>query len=206
MEFYSYLIETFGINEPIFFTDIQFNPYSRSWIDKELKKLCKDGKLIRYERGIYYIPEKTLFGNSLLNPNKVIERKYITEKGRIYGFYSGQTALNLFGLSTQIPNIMEICTNHETSKLRTVKIGSQNIILRRSRVKITNENFNILRFLELMNTVSAGFLNDERKEIVRKWMKQNSISRKSISEYAPAFPDKVMRNLIESEVIYDVAQ
>lgn len=206
MKFYNYLVEAFGINEPIFFTDIQFESYSKSWVDKEIAKLCKDERLIRYERGVYYIPQKTPFGNSILNPNKVIERKYIAEKGNAYGFYSGQTALNIFGLLTQMPNVMEICTNNETSKLRTVKVGSQNVILRRSRVMITNENLSVLRFLELMNAVPPSFFDGGRKEIIKKWIADNGISRKSISEYAPAFPDKAMRNLIESKVIYYVAQ
>lgn len=206
MEFYNYLIESFGVNEPIFINDIQFESYSKSWIDKELAKLCREERLIRYERGIYYIPQKTPFGNSILNPNKVIERKYIKEKGIAYGFYSGQTALNMFGFSTQMPNIMEICTNNETSKLRSVKVGNQNVVLRRSRVPITNENLSVLRFLELMNTVSTDFFDAERKEILKKWIADNGISRKAISEYAPAFPNKTMRNLIESEVIYYVAQ
>lgn len=136
----------------------------------------------------------------------MIERKYISENGNANGFYSGQTALNMLGFSTQMPNTIEICTNNETSKLRNVKVGNQAVILRRSRVKITNENLNILQFLELMNTVSADFFDDARKEILSKWIIENNITRKLLSEYAPKFPDKAMRNLVESEVIYCVAQ
>ena len=36
---YDYLIETFGFNEPIFITDIDFNNYSKIWISKELARL-----------------------------------------------------------------------------------------------------------------------------------------------------------------------
>lgn len=206
MNLYDYLIKTFGINEPIFSSDIKFEQYSKPWIAKELAKLCETNHLIRFERGIYYIPKQTPFGSSILNPNKVIERKYISENGNANGFYSGQTALNMIGLSTQMPNTIEICTNNETSKLRNVKVGNQAVTLRHSRVKVTNENLGILQFLELMNTVSVDFFDDTRKEILSKWIIENNITRKLLSEYAPKFPDKAMRNLVESEVIYCVTQ
>lgn len=55
---YEYLVTAFGFNEPIFTSDIQFEDYSKIWIAKELSKLCEEKQLIRYERGIYYIPKK----------------------------------------------------------------------------------------------------------------------------------------------------
>lgn len=206
MNFYDYLTKTFGTNEPIFSSDIKFEQYSKPWIAKELAKLCETGQLIRFERGIYYIPINTPFGSSILNPRKVIERKYIVDNGKVNGFYSGFTALNMLGLSTQMPNTVEICTNNETSKLRNIKVGNQSVTLRRSRVEINNKNLNILRFLEIMNTVPTDFFDSDRKEIMVKWLAENNITRKLVSKYAPEFPDRAMRNLVESEVIYHVAQ
>jgi len=201
---YQYLIETFGYNEPIFTSDIQYKEYSKIWVAKELTRLCENGQLIRYERGIYYIPQTTPFGNSVLNPNKVIERKYLTENGERIGFYTGITAFQRIGLSTQMSNVPEIQTNNENSKLRRVKVGSQEVILRKARVKITNQNSSVLQFLEMMNSAAAGYFNEERKEILRNWMQKMNITRQLVTEYAPFFPDRVMRNLVESGVIYYV--
>lgn len=206
MAFFDYLSETFGENEPIFLDDIKFKDYSKAWIAKQLSSLCENGKLIRFERGIYYIPICTPFGKSVLNPNKVIERKYIIDKGIASGFYSGMTALNKLGLSTQMPNKIEICTNNETTKLRNIKVSNQNVVLRRSRVKITNDNINVIRFLDIMNTVPANFFDNDRKFIIRKWIVDNKITRSMLLKYAPAFPDKAFRNLIESEAIFYVTQ
>ena len=64
---YDYLLEIFGKNEPIFLSDIHYEDYSDIWLKKKLAKLCESGQVIRYERGIYYIPVKTPFGNSILN-------------------------------------------------------------------------------------------------------------------------------------------
>ena len=206
MTFFEYLTKSFGVNEPIFSSDIKFEDYSKPWIDKQLAELCETGSLIRFERGIYYIPVKTPFGNSILNPNKVIERKYIMYQGKASGFYSGMTALNRLGLSTQMPNTIEICTNNETTKLRNIKVGSRNVTLRRSRVKITNENLNVVSFLELMNTIPAGYFDKNRKAVIEKWVRDNNIAKDMLLKYAPEFPDKAMRNLVESEAIFYVAQ
>lgn len=206
MTFYDYLIETFGVNEPIFSSDIKYMGYSKPWLFKELSKLCDDGKLIRYERGIYYIPTKSRIGNSILSPEKVIERKYLRNGEDVFGFYSGLTLQNIIGLSTQSPNVIEICTNSEISKLRNVTVGWQKVILRRARTKITKENTGVLSFLELMNMISTKTWSDNDLTAIRKYIHKNNITRKDIATYAPVFPDKTMRNLIESGVIYDITQ
>lgn len=99
---------------------------------------------------------------SVLNPNKIIKYKYIEKCGKINGFYMGLSALNRYGLTTQVPNTTEICTNNETSKLRSVKVGNMSVILRKSRTAITNENVDILSFLELMNNLSMDSFDDEK--------------------------------------------
>ena len=203
---YNYMVDTFGFNEPIFISDIDFNGYSRIWISKELARLCEDGKVIRYEKGLYYVPQNTVFGKSSLNPNKVIKRKYLTEKGENIGFLTGTAALQQIGLSTQIPNIIEIQTNNESSKLRRVKVGSQEVILRKPKIKINNENINVLRLFDIMNNTPANLLDTEKREVLKKWINESGITREQITKFSPASPDKAMRNLIESGVIYYAAQ
>ena len=140
-----------------------------------------------------------------MNPNKVIERKYLSDKGKKIGFYTGITALQQAGLSTQISNVPEIQTNNENSKLRRVKVGSQEIILRKARTKINNENIAVLQFLEIMNSTAAIYFDDVRKAILKEWIRKRNITRQLVTEYAPVFPDRTMRNLVESGVIYYVA-
>ena len=202
---FDYLIEKFGENDPIFFSDISYENYSEIWLKKELSKLCEQGRIIRYERGIYYIPVKTPFGTSVLNPNKIIEKKYLANNGARIGFYTGITALQQAGLSTQMSNIPEIQTNNENSKLRRITDWNQEVILRKSIVAIDNENIFVLQFLEMMNCISPDYFDDERKSAIKEWIRKNNISQELVTKYAPYFPDKTMRNLIESGVIYYVA-
>lgn len=206
MDLYNYLIETYGFNEPIISKDVSYKKYSRQWLYKEFNKLCECGKIIKFEKGLYYIPTKTILGKSLLDPKKVIEKKYINNGRETIGYYSGPTFLNQLRISTQMPNTIEIYTNNERSNVRDVNIGKQKVLLRRARTEINKENAAVLSLLELMNFVSASFFDDERRDKINLYILKNNISRKSITKYAPVFPDKAMRTLVESEVIYNVTQ
>ena len=77
-------------------------------------------------------------------------------------------------------------------------MGRQKVLLRKARTEITSDNVSVLSFLEMMNSVLPSYFNEERRETVRDYIIQNKITRKDITKYAPFFPDKVMRNLIES--------
>lgn len=206
MTLYEYLLQQYGTNEPIISTDISFKEYSRPWVMKQLKSLCEDGKLIRFEKGIYYIPTDTVFGKSILNPRKVIEKKYINDGENTIGYYSGITFQNQLKLTTQMPNVIEIYTNKETTNVRDVMVGKQKVILRKARTTINSRNVAVLSFLEMMNDIIPHSLDNEKKSRIVEYINNNGITKQEIITYASVFPDKVMRNLIESEAIFSVAQ
>ena len=206
MEFYQYLLNGYGKNEPILFGEIKYRDYSEAWLYKALNRLCDEGKIVRFEKGVYYIPTITALGTSSLNPRKVIEKKYIGTRGEKIGYYSGITFLNQLGISTQMPNTIEIFTNRETSTVREIRVGNQKVLLRRARAEITSDNVDVQSFLEMMNSVSASYFDDDRRLRIAKFISDRGITRKAISEYAPAFPDKAMRTMVESEVIYSVTR
>ena len=206
MNFFDSLIEKYGRNEPIFLTDISYENYSKPWIMKKIKALCESGELIRYEKGIYYIPTNTVFGKSILNPYKVIEKKYIKDDKNTFGYYSGLTLQNRLKMSTQNPNINEIYTNNDTTNIRNVVVGGQKVMLRKARTAINNSNSAVLSFLELMNDITPRSLDEDKKGRIIDYIRQNDIRKNDIITYASVFPDRVMRNLIESEAIFSVAQ
>ena len=116
------------------------------------------------------------------------------------------TFQNQLRLTTQMPNVIEIYTNNETTRVRDVYVGKQKVLLRKARTKITTANVDVLSFLELMNDLTPDMLDDDKKAIITRFIADRNITRKDITAYAPVFPDKAMRTLIESEVIYSDAQ
>ena len=205
MKLLDYLIEKYGYNEVIFLNEIKYKEYSNSWLKKEIAKLTKEDKIIRFDKGIYYIPTDTILGKSKLDPRKVISKKYITYNDNTIGYYSGITFMNMLGISTQMPNTIEIYTNNEKSTARDVLIGKINVTVRKSRTEINKQNVAIMSFLELMNNTDARFYDVERKTKLINYIKENKITKDMISKYAPYFPDNALRTLVESEAIYYVA-
>ena len=51
MALYDYLLEQYGFNEPILTTEIQYRDYSKPWLYKEINRLVKDGKLMKFDKG-----------------------------------------------------------------------------------------------------------------------------------------------------------
>lgn len=206
MTLYESLLNCFGYNEPFKTSEINFEDYSKEKICIEMTKLCKKGKVVRFETGIYYIPKTNKFGTVIFNQSKIVDKKYIKDGEQVFGYYSGTELEYRLGLTKVKPNTIVIYTNGETTRMRRVMVGSQRIILRKPRTKIDKFNASVLCFLELMNGIDIETLDEYKRKLITDYINENRITQKQITKYIPYFPDKTCRNLIESEVIYRVPQ
>ena len=202
MELVKCLKNQYGENTPIFFEDIAnvcFG-YTRGRVYQLIDAAMNSGLLTKAGYDCYYIPTTTPFGNSLLNPRKVIEKKYISNKGEVYGFYTGLALLNSFGITTQMPNVIEVFTNNEATKSRRVTINNQTIIVKRARTKINNSNYKEMMLLELFNLADVRSIDARAIQKIVDYMKQNNISIQGIMKYAKFVPARAIKNFMSSEV------
>jgi len=72
-------------------------------IDKTLSQLVKDKKIIRLARGIYYYPKYSKLLKKYISPNIDDVAQAYARKFNWHIQPSGDTALNILGLSTQVP-------------------------------------------------------------------------------------------------------
>lgn len=194
----------FKPNTPIFLSDLEnANIISGDALRKSFSRMAKTGALRRFQKGIYYIPEKTIFGESSLHPADVIRRKYLSDDNNQYGVLTGLALLNKWGLTTQVPNVIEISTNNETNRKRQVLVGGQAVILRRSRTPITNENGTLIEFLEALSSID--FNNVEQLNYLCNYLKSQSFSRSLLDQALIAYPKKIYQELVESGMINDFA-
>jgi len=210
MMFNEYLMAQFGVNEPIYADEINYEDYSRPWVLKELKKLVDSGEMKRFDRGIYYFSEKTPWGeDSTLSSRKIAMRRFISDGDEVYGYITGLSLWNMSGLSTQVPNMLEVATNNETTRVRDIYIGYQRVRARKSRTEITKDNVRTLQLLDLMCVMQSPAEMDETEQIMLKKFvkkaKQAGVTRESITKYARIFPALASKNLVESGVVYDFA-
>lgn len=202
MELVKCLKNQYGENTPIFFEDIAnvCSGYTRGRVYQLIDAAMNSGLLAKAGYDCYYIPTTTPFGKSLLNPRKVIEKKYISNNGKVYGFYTGISLLNSFGITTQMPNVIEVFTNNEATKSRRVTINNQTIIVKRARTKINNSNYKEMMLLELFNLADARSIDVQATQKIIDYMKKNNISIQGIMKYAEFVPTRAIKNFMSSEV------
>ena len=200
------ILSQFSTDEPIFIEDIAaiFSDKSRPWVDKVLKKMVDSQELKRFSNGVYYIPRKTIFGESTLDSDKIISKKYIEYGDTVYGYVAGTTLLNSLGLTTQVPNIITVITNNEKSRGRKVMIGRQEMYLMKSPTEITKENRAVLQLLEAVKLLNPDDLDETENKNLEKYIMQNSITLSDISKYCVYFPDSVSKKLLRGNLIGNV--
>ena len=202
MELVNCLKTQYGENTPIFFEDIAnvCSGYTRGRVYQLIDAAMNSGLLAKAGYDCYYVPTTTPFGKSLLNPRKIIEKKYISNNGKVYGFYSGISLLNGFGITTQMPNVIEVFTNNEATKSRRVTINNQTIIVKRARTTINSANYKEMMLLELFNLADARSIDVQATKKIVDYMKKNNISIQSIMKYAKFVPARAIKNFMSSEV------
>ena len=195
-----YLKSNYKEGEPIFTDDIHIDGVNRPNLIQQLKTLSDNGKIIRIEKGIYYMPSKTRFGSSAgPAPETIARYKYISRNGKTDGYYSGNTFANMIGLSTQVPMKKEIVSNNVAAIVKHILIGQQAFVLRKSNVPITNENVRTLQLLELLKNLDDHIDIDrnEAREKLTYFIDKNQITKKGVDQYIREYPDSTFRYYYE---------
>lgn len=199
-----YLQERYRVNEPIFVSDIAL-PVTNTNLRQMFKVLCDSGQIMRYDTGIYYLKGKSkLKGGTVMAADEVARYKYISRNNQINGYYSGYTFANQLGLTTQVPFTIEIVSNYSSAKYREISLKNQKIILRKPRTQVTNENCNILQFLDLLKDLEiyADDISDAAKRL-STYAKELRLCRTEIDEYIGFFPERIYKNIYETR-LYNV--
>ena len=204
---FEYLRETYGENEPIFVSDIEYNGMSDNYIRQQVKKLTDAGLLKRYDTGIYFIPKKSIFkSGTQLSMNRVIERKYLQDKNERCGYVSGVAFANQLGITTQVSMICEVVTNKATNDRREITLANSRVIVRRPRTPVNEQNYRILQFLDLMKDIDyfAEITGEELQKCLCEYLEANSIRFADLEKYLGYYPDKIYRNLFETKLLYGI--
>lgn len=205
---YEYLCRNYKEDEPIFLSEIKIPGIKDVSLRQQIKRLTEDGKIKRFDTGIYYIPRKSMFRfGSMLSVDDVVEKKYLTDGENCCGYLSGLLFANQLGLTTQIPAMYEVYTNKATTGYRDTTIGKMRVIIRRPYVEVNEKNVKILQFLDLLKEVSdiSELDGTELTEQLLKYMKDSGIGFNDIKAYLPYYPDRIYRNMYEVGLLNGVA-
>jgi len=193
----------FGEDEPILVNEVMdaFPGISRATIFNRLDKALEDGLMERFDRGVYFIPREGVLGKVPLLPLKVVKKKYLDDGHQVFGYISGLNLENEVGVSPQVPATLEVTTNKASRRIRAIEPfgGWREIVLRIPRTKVTNENVDALRFLDLITQVPINALSD--LELGNLKSLADSIDRQVLFECVQLYPAKTSKQLIGSEAL-----
>jgi len=202
---YNYLKDNYSSGEPIFASDLVIEGITEENLRYHLKKLTDEGKLCRFEPGVYYFPKTDIFGEQMImSTDTVVLHKYIQRKGKRVGYYSGYMLANRMGLSTQVPFTVEITSNFAPAVVRAVVIKDRKFILRRPAVEITEENAAVLQFLDCLKDIDKCAEEDLAScgKILTAYAKEHEITKEKIDQLIDYYPMKIYKAIYETGVKY----
>lgn len=182
-------------NEPIFIEDIKeyiiqfYKDEEKEKIFNNVKeilnRLNKENIIKTAYKGIYYIPKTNIFGEVPLPNNKIIQYKYLTDKlGNVKGYITGANLFNKVGLTTQVPNIIDIVTN-ECKNNNKYENKNLNVIIRKPKIEINKDNYKYLQLIDLIENKDNIYVEvDYMDEIIYNFIRENDLQFEKILKYA----------------------
>ena len=197
---YRYIEQNYQPGEPVFLSDLDIPEMTQVAVRQQIGKLVEEGRLRRFDTGIYFIPKKTSFrSGSTLSMNDVIREKYLLEDGKVCGLLFA----NRLGLTTQVPALYEVFTNKASKEYRETKLGGIRVVVRRPYCRVDDGNVVVLRFLDLLKDVTA-VSEVEGKELTERllgYMKREKITFEAIDSFLPFYSERIYRNMYEAGLL-----
>ena len=142
-----------------------------------------------------------------MDPSIVIMRKYVENKYERYGYVTGLLFANQLGLTTQMPAVMEVVTNRESTNGRTIMVGNQKVRVKKSSVPVSEANAELLQLLDMVGQVEkyTELTIKETINILITYMRKKKFTKKQLSEVTVALTGATAKKLIEWGMIYEFA-
>lgn len=159
-------IEALPEDSVLFRTD--FPEYHSEFVGGTLAELTQEGMLVKLAQGVYAKPRRSRFGLVLPSVDKIAQAIAARDNAEVLP--SGMTALNVLGLSTQVPMKYSYLT---TGSERIIKLKNQEIRLKRGVPKnFCYETKLIALLVQALKTLKQQNVGEEELQVIR-----NLISR-----------------------------
>lgn len=140
-----------------------FPEYHSEFVGGTLAELTQEGLLVKLAQGVYAKPRKSRFGLVLPSVDKIVQAIAARDNAEVLP--SGMTALNVLGLSTQVPMKYSYLT---TGSERTIELDNQEIRLKRGVPKnFCYETKLIALLVQAMKTLKQQNVGEEELQVIR---------------------------------------
>lgn len=154
-------IEALPEDSVLFRTD--FPEYHSEFVGGTLAELTQEGMLVKLAQGVYAKPRRSRFGLVLPSVDKIVQAIAARDSAEVLP--SGMTALNVLGLSTQVPMKYSYLT---TGSERIIKLENQEIRLKRGVPKnFCYETKLIALLVQALKTLKQQNVGEEELQVIR---------------------------------------
>jgi predicted transcriptional regulator of viral defense system len=166
---------------------------SRAAIDQTLSRLHRAGKIRRLARGIYEFP-RVHPRIGVLSPSPEAVAKAMAARTHSRITISGATALNLLGLSTQVPMQNLYLTEGPS---RTVRIGNQTVTLKHvAPSKIIGAGTEAGIIIQAVRSLGQNRISEiPTQALARRLPRLVKVAIKRLALAAPAWSQSVLRQI-----------
>lgn len=108
-------IESFQPDYVFTYQDLGLPAEHSGSVIKMLNRLASEGVIAKISKGRFYKPKRSVFG-ALKPKQEEIVKDLLEKDGEVVGYLTGYSVFNRLGLTTQVPNIIQIGTNMRKNK------------------------------------------------------------------------------------------
>ena len=194
------LVENFQPDYVFTYQDLNLPMERSESVIKMLNRLVSEGVIAKISKGRFYKPKQSVFG-ALKPKQEEIVKDLLEKDGEIIGYMTGYSVFNRLGLTTQVPNIIQIGTNVRKNKK---KRGLFTISFVLQLNPITKENITLLQLLDAIRFIKEipdATINQSCKRIlaiIRELDKEETEKVLTLAEKYPPMVRAMLGAMIEN--------
>jgi hypothetical protein len=171
---------------------------SHETVRKILSRQAKEGKIRRMLRGVYDYPAFSKMLNALASPDPDAIARAIARAHGWTVVAAGETALNILGLSTQVPAQWQYFSDGPTKKYAWV--GGTLVLLHRANKETTKLSPKTALVVQALKTLGETHINDTVLATLRRQLDANERAR-AVREarYATSWVYEIIKRLAEEK-------
>jgi hypothetical protein len=156
---------------------------------KAISRLVKQKNVKRISTGVFYKPQKTVFGELRPSENEQL-RPYLFNGRKRVAYVTGPALFNRLNLTTQVPKSINLASK---VKRPVSKVGNIEVRWVKSYVDVTNKNYFLLEILDALKDFKK--IPDLNKKSAIKRIKAlitelKDLDRKRLEKYAQDYPPR----------------
>lgn len=157
-------------------------------------------EILRYQKGVYYRPQRTVFGFVPLSPAEMVYKEYVEDGDEIIGYITGPTLCQKLGLTTQVPKQRFYATNKVKGREKIIDFA--NTVLRPGKTEITEGNYKYLQILDVIDDKDGTphEVQDRDGKIIEIIDKFNLDYTKLLGTAKRYYPKKVVDRLVNMTI------